>query len=132
MRRHDWSSKLYEYISDNAGREFSWGENDCCLFVARAVDVICDTKHAVSLASRYHDEATAQAYIEQSGGIIAAVNTFIGPHKTEGRPMRGDVVVFEGKYGHTLGICIGSNVVSVSALGVVYIPRAEILCHWNI
>lgn len=132
MRRYDWASKLHEHIAANASSRFSWGENDCCLFVARAVDVICETEHAASLASRYYDEATAQAYIAQSGGIAAAVDIFIGPHKTEGRPMRGDVVLFGGANGETLGICVGRNIASVGQSGVVMEDRAKTICYWSI
>jgi len=132
MRRYDWASKLHEHIAANASSRFSWGDNDCCLFVARAVDVICDTEHATSLASRYHDEATAKEYIAQSGGIAAAVDTFIGPHKTEGRPMRGDVVLFSGSNGETLGICIGKHIASVGQSGVVMEDRAKTICYWSI
>jgi len=132
MRRHDWASKLHEHIAANASSRFSWGDNDCCLFVARAVDVICDTKHANSLASRYHDEPTAQAYIAQSGGIAAAVDTFIGPHKTEGRPMRGDVALIKHNDIDALGICIGRDIAVKTTDGISYVDRSAVLFYWSI
>jgi hypothetical protein len=131
MRRHDWASKLYEHIAANSSCQFSWGKNDCCLFVARAVDVICDTEHATSLASRYHDEVTAQEYIAQSGGIAAAVDTFIGPHKTEGRPMRGDVALIKHNNLEALGICVGSDIAVKTTDGISYVSHSSVIVYWS-
>ncbi len=132
MRRHDWCEKLYEQIDAHLHRSFSWGDNDCCLFAARAVDAMCDSNHEMVLREKYQDEASALEYIARSGGIAAAVDTFIGSHKVEARPMRGDVVLFEGSNGETLGICLGRYTAAMGTDGVVYADRPKVICYWSI
>ena len=132
MRRHDWSSQLYFQIDAHKERSFAWGDNDCCLFVARVVDAMCDTDHEMTLRDKYQDEQTALEYISLSGGIASAVDTFIGSHKSEGRPMRGDVVLFNGENGETLGICVGRYIAAMGKDGVVFADRPSMICYWSI
>ena len=132
MRRHDWSSRLYYQIDAHKALPFSWGSNDCCLFAARVVDSMCDTDHEGTLREKYQDEASALEYILRSGGIAEAVDTFIGKHKTEGRPVRGDVVLFNGSNGETLGICLGRYIAAMGRDGVVYSDRGSVICYWSI
>lgn len=132
MRRHDWSSQLYFQIDSHKDRSFIWGDNDCCLFVARVVDAMSDTNHEMTLRDKYQDEQTALEYISLSGGIADAVDTFIGSHKSEGRPMRGDVVLFNGENGETLGICVGRYIAAMGKDGVVFADRPSMICYWSI
>jgi hypothetical protein len=46
--------------------------------------------------------------------------------------MRGDVVLFNGANGETLGICIGRHIASVGQSGVVMEDRAKTICYWSI
>ncbi len=132
MRRHDWSSQLYLQIDAHKERSFACGDNDCCLFVARVVDAMCDTDHEMTLRDKYQDEQTALEYISRSGGIASAVDTVIGSHKSEGRPMRGDVVLFNGENGETLGICVGRYIAAMGKDGVVFADRPSMICYWSI
>jgi hypothetical protein len=132
MRRYDWTSKLYEQIEAHASRAFCWGANDCCLFAARVVDAMCDSTHEATLSAKYNDEQTAIDYIGRSGGIASAVDTFIGEHKVKGRPIRGDVVLFDNENGETLGICLGQKIVAMGHNGVVYVRSPKVICYWSI
>jgi len=131
-RRYDWASQMFSVIDAHINSPFEWGMNDCCLFVARVVDAMCGTKHEVELSKHYSDEASALLYIEQSGGIGKAVETYIGQSKTEGRPKRGDVVLFNGDNGETLGICLGQVIAAMGQDGVVHADRSSVICYWSI
>jgi len=131
MRRHDWAERMFAEIDAHADKEFEWGKNDCCLFVARVVDAMCDTEHQAALSKHYHDEQTALAYIQDSGDIAQAVSTYIGERKN-GRPSRGDVVLFKGHNGETLGVCVNRSVVAMGAIGTVRVARDTIICYWSI
>jgi len=132
MKRHDWTHHLYEQIDSHLHRSFVWGDNDCCLFAARVVDAMCDGDHEMVLREKYQDEASALEYISRSGGSAPAVDEFIGSHKVEGRPMRGDVVLFDGANGETLGICAGRYVAAMGTDGVVFADRPKVICYWSI
>jgi hypothetical protein len=93
---------------------------------------MCDSDHEETLKSKYTDELSALEYIAQSGGIAMAVDTFIGTNKKEGRPKRGDVVLFKGANGETLGVCTGRYIAAMGSDSVVYEDRANIICFWSV
>lgn len=110
---------------------FAWGNNDCCSFSAKVVDAMCDCNFAEQLSKKYSNEDSAIRYIVEEGGIEKAISGYLGKSKT-GRAQRGDVVLFKGELGKTLGICVGSTIASVCESGVVYLPRSETICYWTI
>lgn len=130
-RRADWHDKMWAAIDAHMDAQFDYGKTDCCLFTARVVDAFCDTEHEKTLSEHYKDEATALAYIEVSGGLEAAVSTYLGQSKV-GRAQRGDVVMFNGARGQTLGICVGQTIASVYSDGVVFLPRSLSICYWTV
>ena len=131
MRRHDWAERMFAEIDAHANKEFDWGKNDCCLFAARVVDAMCDTKYEAALSQHYYDEETALVYIKESSGIAEAVSTYIGEPK-EGRPKRGNVVLIHFNNRDALGICVGSSIAVQTTNGVSYAPRNTVLKVWSI
>jgi hypothetical protein len=129
LKRHDWAARLYDVITDHSTREFAWGEADCCLFVARAVDAMQDTNLEAQLQSQYTDERSALTMIVIHGGLEQAVTSFLG-EPTSLRAVRGDVVLIDGGEGDALGICMGSQVVAMGPAGLRNVPRAEIRKVW--
>lgn len=131
MRRNDWPQRMWAEIAHWQSVPFEWGKNDCCLFVARVTDAICGSRHAARLATRYHDEITALQYIKESGGIGPAVSEYIGSAEPK-RPTRGDVVLFDGPHGDTLGVCIGAEIAAMGPDGVVMLPKRIAKMTWSI
>jgi len=130
-RRHDWADKMFSTIKDHESLPFEYGKNDCCSFVARIVDAMCDTEHEKALLQNYHDEPTALEYIKRSGGIEKAVEAYIGIAK-QGRPHRGDVVLIHVNDRDALGICIGREIAVKTTDGVSYVDRSVLLKFWSI
>jgi hypothetical protein len=131
IRRSDWLEKMWSTIEQHQSKPFAWGDNDCCLFSAKVVDAMCDSTFAEKLKEKYHDQDSAIKYIVEEGGIEAAVSNYLGKSKT-GRAQRGDVVMFDGSLGDTLGICVGNTIAAVSESGVIYMPRSVTICYWTI
>lgn len=129
MRRYDWVEKMWHTIDAHINQDFRYGELDCCIFAARVVDAMCDTKHEELLRTHYSDEDTALAYIEINGGLQEAVSTYLGK-SCDGRAQRGDVVMFRGELGETIGICVGPYIASVYRNGIVFLQRDNIICRW--
>lgn len=131
-RRYDWASQMFSVIDAHTDSPFGWGSNDCCLFVARVVDAMCGTKHQEELCKHYSDEASALLYIEQSGGIDKAVETYIGKPQVDGRPARGDVVLIQHNNTQALGICVGCEIAVQTTDGISYVDRSALLKFWSI
>lgn len=130
-RKEQWPTLMWEKIEQYLETPFVWGENDCCLFTARVVDAITGGNYEARLKTHYYDEASARRYIKNSGGLESAVSTYLGESK-RGRPLRGDVVMFAGQLGDTLGICVGNKIASVCDAGVWYIDKNQTICYWSI
>jgi hypothetical protein len=130
-RKEDWHDRMWAMLDTLADSSFEYGKIDCCIFSAKVVDAMCDTEYEKKLSKYYCDENTAKAYIEVSGGLEQAVSSHIGQSK-QGKPQRGDVVMFSGELGQTLGIYVGSKIASVNSNGVVFISRSTTICYWTI
>lgn len=130
-RRGDWLHQMWSTIEAHKDQPFAWSGNDCCSFSAKVVDAMCDSNFAEQLSDKYNDEDSAIRYIVEEGGMQRVISTYLGEPKV-GRAQRGDVVLFEGALGETLGICVGNTIASVNDSGVVYFPRSETICHWTI
>lgn len=130
MRQSDWPTRMWHEIERWRVVPFGWGSNDCCLFVARVTDAICSSRHAEKLATNYHDEASALQYIKANGGIGPAVSQYIGQPERK-RPTRGDVVLFDGPHGDTLGICVGADIAAMGPDGVVMLPKSAAKLTWR-
>lgn len=131
IRREDWLDQMWSTIEAYKDQPFAWGDNDCCSFSAKVVDAMCDSNFAERLSEKYSDEDSAIRYIVEEGGMEKAISGYLGKSKTS-RAQRGDVVLFEGALGETLGICVGSTIASVYESGVVYLPRSQTICYWTI
>jgi len=131
MRRDDWVEQMWTTIEAAAQTPFAWGQHDCCLFAASVVDAMTDSAHVADLQTRYTDEATALAFIADEGGLESAVSGYLGEAKT-GRPQRGDVVMFEGEQGDTIGVCTGRDLVAAGPDGLVIVPKNATVKFWSI
>ncbi len=130
LKRFDWASRMYDVIAAHQGKEFAWGDNDCCLFVARAVDAMTDSSLELALSQAYWDEPSALAFIAVSGDLETAVSDYLGP-STKDRATRGDVVLVDGGLGDALGICTGKSVVCMGPKGLRELSRDEIKAVWR-
>jgi hypothetical protein len=130
--RHDgWEQILRDYLARSQLLPFEWGENDCCLWVARYVDMVTGTEHTKEWHGRYNTEAGAQALMAARGfpgpfGIAEATLR----RKEVTRAARGDVVSFEGG---ALGICVGRySYFFVEGKGLSALPTLKCKAAWEV
>ena len=131
MRRNDWASRMFGVIDAHIHRQFAFGGSDCSLFVARVVDAMTDSTIEQQLIDAYTDERTALRFIADKGGMLQAVCSFLGS-VAEGRPMRGDVVLFDGGEGDSVGIWDGAYIVSMGEDGLRKVHRSELKVFWAV
>jgi len=131
MRRADWVSRLWGEVEAAKTRPFSYGEHDCCLFVARCIDAMTDSDLAEQLARHYHDEPSAMAFFRHEGGIERAVSGFLGDVSDLARPRRGDVAMVPTERGDGVGVCVGTTI-AVAGDGVEFYPLSAALKTWRV
>lgn len=128
MRRDDWHARLWAEIERRRAFPFRWGASegaqDCCTFAASIVDSLTGSQHVATLATHYHDEPSALAYIDASGGIDAAISSFLGNPSPLPFAKRGDVIGLTGDI--QIGVCIGHKVIAAGMEGLVELPMKEV------
>jgi uncharacterized protein YfaT (DUF1175 family) len=132
MRRHDWASRMFATFDAHMRREFAFGADDCSLFVARVVDAMTDSTFAQQLADAYQDERGALRMLAKHGSLLSATMSFLGEPSTEPRPLRGDVVLFDGGIDDALGIWDGLHIIAMGEGGLRRVPRSEIKAFWRV
>jgi hypothetical protein len=110
-RNHDWPEKLHEKIQELKQTPFSWGGQDCCLFVADCVLAMTGTDLAVEYRGKYTDEAGAAAVMVAIAGGPTVEDVMVKAAKDYNlkevpvlMAQRGDILLFELSTGKTLGI----------------------------
>lgn len=131
MRRHDWASRMDAVIESCKRTPFEYGTHDCGMFVARVVDAMTDDAIAYRLREHYCDEASAQEFIEASGGMLAVATRFLGSPSND-RPRRGDPVLFEGGNGEAMGIWTPQGIYSTGASGLHLVKERKFLAVFHV
>lgn len=118
MRHINWVTRLPETLQKATQKPFSWGEHDCCLFAADCVIAVCDFDPCEKIRGRYKTKAGAARVLKtEFGDLESALSRFfseIGPEKA----MRGDIVMFNGDDGKTLGVIWANKTWAVTNSGV--------------
>jgi hypothetical protein len=116
---------MHEVIDAHHARAFAWGQDDCCLFVARAWDAMTDSGLEQTLAALYHDEPSARALIAAHSNLQGAVSAFLGEPQPV-RAARGAAVLFDGGEGDAVGICRGADIVAMGPTGLRALKREDV------
>ena len=138
-RREDWPLRLDRVICAVRYRPFIWGDFDCCLFPADAVDAVCGTEIAAGWRGRYKTAKGAVRLLRRAGGIDK-VMAGIGPEIPPLMAQRADVVALPASAaaaigettGLILGICLGDRIASVAPDGLCFLPFALAERAWRI
>jgi hypothetical protein len=101
----DWEDRLRTYFDTCGEIAFAYGEHDCSLFAASAVQRQTGVDFAADFRGRYSDaKGAAQALRQYGAGTLQkTVTAALGKAKHVARAKRGDVVLLN----NSLGICAG-------------------------
>lgn len=104
MRYRNWAHRLHETIQGAVGREFVWGEMDCCLFAADCIVAVCGTDPAAEYRGQYGDETEAKrALVRLHGGIEEALDAHF-ERVPVAFAQRGDVCLHEAPQGKAVAV----------------------------
>ncbi len=126
-RLPDWRARLDDYLDSIEGRPFAWGELDCALFAADAVQAITGVDLAADFRGKYSDQAGAEAAVKSAGfEDYASLVASMLPAVEIGRHMIGDVAVVESaEFGPCLAIVGGMHVTCMTLRGKGSLPLAR-------
>lgn len=139
MRAENWHRRLDDGVNELRTRTFAWGDNDCCTGAAFLIYEITGVDIAAGFRGTYSTQAEAEAILEAVGGMVALVQSVVGPLGwTRTRPSfarRGDLVVRilpeTGK--PSLGVCLGRDAVFPAVGGgVAFFPMNECKTAWRV
>lgn len=105
MRRNDWEQALAEYLAEHREAVFEWGQCDCAMFAAGAIEAMTGVDPADDVRGRYKSQAGAGRAIKRKG--FADLGEWVSSKFEEVAPVfahRGDIVMVGG----SLGICAGA------------------------
>jgi hypothetical protein len=125
IRHPDWFDRLQTYLDTVAEKPFLWGEHDCALFAASAVQRMTGVDPAEAFRNLYDSELGARKALREvgQGTLLKTAKHWFGAPKSVYFAKRGDLVMRDRT---TLGICVGPFSWFVGeehgAAGLVVIP----------
>ncbi|WP_265494600.1 DUF6950 family protein [Providencia heimbachae] len=126
MRHPNWTTRLPETLQKAMQNPFSWGEHDCCLFAADCVIAVCDFDPCKSVRGRYKTRTGAARVLKSEfGDIESALSRFFTEVSVE-ITSRGDIVMFDGDDGKTLGVIWANKVWAVTENGAMPVDHQPI------
>lgn len=133
-RYEDWPRRLREIVTARSTACFIWGQHDCALFAADAVQAQTGIDLAASYRGRYRSASGSIRALKRygAGTLEASVTECLGDPVDSRQASRGDVVLFESCYGPTLSICMGAVSVAPGPDGLVSVPMDKWVMAWRV
>jgi hypothetical protein len=135
-RRSDWEKRLDDYIRSVQRIPHCYGEHDCALYVAGAIEVMTGEDLMADLRGQYRDEETAYTLLtEAHGGTLeGACRDRLGEPVAPLLARRGDVVLgpWGEDGGEVLGLVVSSRISTVTAAGLRLQRLGEARLAWRV
>lgn len=131
-RKDDWPVLLSNFLADRGKMPFEWGKNDCMAFACAAVRELTGRDFFPGF-SDYHDEKSASALLERSGGVGGIIRACLGHgERNILKAKRGDVVIVKIPE-KTAGIVddSGQRIAVVTKDGLTRLPLSKAYRFWS-
>lgn len=135
IRKPDWRGQLSRYIEHTKVLPFEWGELDCGLFAAGAVEAMTGVDVAANLRRKYTNMAEFQNLLKIRGYTDYAA--FVGEHFERVSPspvfaQHGDIAAVNTPDGIALGIVGGSEIFVMMQTGLGVVPLTDAKRAWRV
>lgn len=131
MRLTDWQTRFSDFGKARASMPFAWGSNDCCSFVAAAVEALTG-RNPMAGVDPYASEIGAAKLIARAGGLKALASQYLGEPVSPLMAGVGDVVLVNNEGREMLGVCNGVNVMAPGEVGMVALSMGAALAAWKV
>ena len=129
-----WESRLAQYLRDVRKKPFAWGEHDCCLHAAKALELQHGVDHASEHRGAYADAGGARRVLRTRYRNCA----WHVPERHGLQPVpvklaqRGNLVGARVGSRKALGICFGAKSYFVGRDGLVTIATLDCERAWRV
>lgn len=128
-RKPNWRTLLAAYVEQVAHKPFAWGEHDCALFAAGAVEAMTGEDIAAGYRGRYKTLAGGRRMLKRKGfdthaDLAASLFEVVHPSSAQ----VGDLAAIEVEGGMALGVVQGERIYVIgpdeSRIGTVALSQA--------
>lgn len=132
-----WRRNYDELMKLSATKPFRWGEHDCVMFAAKALDVQYDLGivNYTDANLYYDDEAGAVALIEEYGGLEGLVTDVLGVDPLPpGLLTVGDIVLYDydsTDFPHALAVHDGHQLLIPTQVGLGSLRMERAIKGWR-
>jgi hypothetical protein len=127
MRDYD---ALLRYVADREAMPFTWGPNDCCSFVAGAIEAQTGANPVRRAGLTWTTQRGARRVLKRLGGQQGAVDGILRPIALA-MAQRGDAGMIEGEGVPMLVLIEGVLLAAPGDAGLVRYPRALLVRAWS-
>lgn len=131
MRHTNWPLRLQETIKAAHEAAFSWGEHDCCLFVADCCIAVCGVDPAEKYRGRYKTRRGAFGLVKRVHGSLEAAFDACFRRIEPAFAGRGDICLFESPDGPCVGVLFAGQIWAMTETGVS-VTDAEPTVYWSV
>lgn len=125
-----WQRRFADLVRARSQAAFAWGQFDCVLWAADAVQALTGTDLAASMRGAYTNAAEAAHLLRQHGGIQQLPGQHLCP-KPVACAQVGDVGLYAAAHRPTLVVCGGAHWLAAAPLGLALIPAAQVSHAWS-
>ena len=123
--------RLGELTAQRLDQPFAWGERDCCLWAADAVQAVTGVDPATGLRGTYATAYGAARVLHEQGGLAALCERHLGAEILPAQAQVGDVgLVDEGPSG-ALVVCLGLHWMGQRERGLGPVMTDKVLRAWR-
>jgi hypothetical protein len=126
----DWESRLGRLVSETHGRRFAWGDLDCCLWAAAAVEAQTGVDHAEGIRGTYDDAAGAARVVRRMGGL-RGIGALAGPVVAPLMVRHGDIGIVRSNGKPVLAVFGGQTWLVVTSQGLLNLPLGAATHCWR-
>jgi len=135
-RPDNWPALLDAFLQTRQNSPFDWAANNCCLFAADWVHALTGIDPAKAHRGTVKTEEQAGAFLAKKGGVLGLIKRAAKTHGWEEVPpayaQRGDIILYDGPQGDTLGVCAGATYAAAAPKGLAYYDMTHALRAWRI
>lgn len=129
-RRPDWPVRLNQYIVSVRDRPFAYGNYDCCIFVAGAIEAMTGEDPMTEYRGQYDSVATGAAALRTlgQGTLFKTLYRKFGKPLPGAHGRKGDIAWYNG----ALGLVLGRVAMFVGVNGFVLAPLSRLKYIWRV
>jgi hypothetical protein len=136
-RRENWPTALNNFLESRRETPFKWGQHDCTLFVADAIEAMTGADPCADLRGQWKSKMKAHRVLTEGGGMesmLANVAKDWGWKRCHpNTAQRGDLMVYAQPEGITLAICVGASAMApAEKKGITPLPVATALYAYRV